>query len=258
VIAAAVLVLLLLAVMASVSYRGRRTFELVGAAAEPIDPVFVAYIYRGGRPNFVHSVSYEASPLTLARSDAGGRVVVPGSWFVHAPFPIKTHPSLWIELVYAPRLHNAWGALNGASPSIPGVFVIDRPGQRATLTDLSDRPEQWEGTLRNLSSIIGRLVAPHVETDARLPISADTAALTLELIRHMHDELAAFVGRYDTVRRTMPEMPPHLRHATAEEQKQWEETTAAHLAREPTWGMLITRLFTDELEYYEQRAAALR
>jgi hypothetical protein len=257
-LAVVVVVVVALGAAASLSYNRSRTFALVDAAAAPIDRAYVLYQYRGSRPNFVDSISYEASPLTLVRSDRDGRVVVPGAWHLHAPFPIKTHPSRWIELVYVPRLHNAWGHLNESSPSLNGVFVIEQPGRRATVFDLGDRPELWEGTLRNLASSIGRLTARPVGPNPRPAIDGATAALTRELIGDLRQELMAFIARYGAVPRELPEMPSYLRSGGAEDQKRWAEAVATQLRQEPTWGSLINHLFTDELTYYEQWAAGTR
>ena len=254
----ALAVVVVLAAAASVSYNRGRTLVFVDAAGAPIDRAYVLYQFRGSRPNPVHPASYEASPLTLVRGEGDGRVVVPGAWHLHAPFPIKTHPARWIELVYVPRLHNGWGHLNDGSPSLGGVFVIDAPGERATVFDLSDRPELWEGTLRNLSSIIGRLVAPPVEAYPRPAIDDATASLTRELIGELRQEVSSFVARYGAVPRQMPEMPPYLRSAAAEEKKQWTDAVAKQLQQEPTWGPMIDRLFADELAYYEQWAVGKR
>ncbi len=247
----------LLAAVASISFQPGRTFVLVDAAGATIDRAYVLYQFRGHRPNFAHPVSYEATPLTLARGD-GGRVAVPAAWQVHAPFPIETHPSRRIEIVYVPRLHNAWGHLNDGSPSIANVFVVDQPGVRATVFDLSDRPQLWEGTLRNLSSIIGRLVAPPVEGNHRPAIDDATAALTRELISDFRQEVSSFLSTYGALRRPRPEMPASVRWDTVAEQARWNAMTDDDLAKEPTWGVLIGRLFTDELENFERWAAGSR
>jgi hypothetical protein len=60
------------------------------------------------------------------------------------------------------------------------------------------------------------------------------------------------------VPRPRPEMPEHVRGSTTEEQQRWTEHTDADLAREPRWGMVITRLFSGELELFREYEAALR
>ena len=192
----AVLVLAIFAAAGSVSFQRAQTFEFVTAAGTPAGPVYVAYSYVGSRPNFVHPVSYQARPLALVKGDEGGRVAFARTVILHQPFPIQTHPSLWTEMVYVPALHNAWGQLNPGSPSSERVFETDLIQPRATVYDLSDRPDRWEGTMRNLASVISRLISPR-EGDVPLPQrDPATSALTRELIGHFRQEYDAFLERY--------------------------------------------------------------
>jgi hypothetical protein len=46
--------------------------------------------------------------------------------------------------------------------------------------------------------------------------------------------------------------------SSQEEQERWSKHTDADLAREPRWGMVITRLFRDELELFKGYEAELR
>lgn len=77
-------------------------------------------------------------------------------------------------------------------------------------------------------------------------------ALTRELIGHFGSELAAFLTTFGNTPRQKPKMPPYARWSGPEEQKRWEESVEADLAREPTWGVLVRRLYTDELRYSRQ------
>jgi hypothetical protein len=117
--------------------------------------------------------------------------------------------------------------------------------------DRSTTPDGWQGTLSTLSSVINRLVAPAV--DGRQPlVSTDstTVALTRELIGHFRSELAEFLTAFGETPRQKPEMPAWARWSGPEEQKGWAEMVEADLAREPTWGALVRRLYTDELRYF--------
>jgi hypothetical protein len=245
-------ILLIAAAAASMSITPRRTIELVDDGGAAAHPGYVAYEYLGHRPNPVHPVTYRARPLALARSDATGRVLIPTAFHMHAPFPVKTHPSLRIALVYVPRLHNAWGQLSDGAPSRPGIFTITVPGRRAQVADLSDRPALWEGTLRNVASLIHQLVSRPAGEPRLQDVDPATAALTVELIDQFRDEYDAFLSRYRDVIRTRPEMPAHIRWSSAEEQRRWTEMIDADLTREPRWGPLIARLFADELRVFEQ------
>ena len=246
----AALLLALVLSLASVSYSCRRTFELVDERAAPIDPAYVAYTFVGTNLNPVHPVSYRAKPLTLVRSDATGRVIVPGAWLVHMPFPFQTHPSFDIQLVYVPRLHSALGNLNQHS-TLRGTFAMVTPPPRTTVSDRANNPEVWAGTLDSLSSLINQLVAPHVDGPKRVSRDPTTISLTHELIAHFRQEYEAFVSQHGEVARPVPEMPPYARWSTAEEQRLWKESVERDLALEPTWGVMVKRLHASELEYFE-------
>jgi hypothetical protein len=237
---------------ASVSVAPGRTFQLVDVGGAGLDPSYIAYSYVGHRLNFVHPVSYRASRLALARSDAAGSVSVPPAVHPHLPFPLQTHPALRVEMVYAPRMHNAWGQLSEGSPSVPGIFEIDAGRRRAVVADLSGRPEEWEGSLRNLSSMIHQLMSARPGEPPLREADPASAALVRELLGHFREEYRAFLERYDEVARPWPEMPVWARSSSAEEQRSWRTTIEKHLALEPRWGILIRRLFGTESKVFAQ------
>ena len=253
----AAVVIALLLVAGSVSYSCARTYTFVDEANARVNPIYVVFYHSGSRPNPVHPISYLASPLRVVRSDAPGQLVIPGKLHVHLPFPIETHPSVDVELVYTPRLHNAWTRLHVDAFPMPLLFGLDQNRRKATVPDLSTRPDSWHGTLGQLSSVINRLVAPAVD---RQLVSTDstTVALTRELIGHFQSELAAFLATFEETPRQKPEMPPYARWSGPEEQKRWAESVEADLAREPTWGALIRRRYTDELRYFTEWEADAR
>jgi hypothetical protein len=254
----AAVVIALLLVAGSVSYSCGRTYTFVDEANAPVDPIYVAFYHSGSRPNPVHPVRYRASTLRVIRSDAPGQLVIPGKLHVHLPFPIETHPSVEVELVYAPRVHNAWGRLHVDAFPMPGLFGLDQNRRKATVSDLSTKPDAWQGTLSNLSSVINRLIAPAVDGRRLVSTDSTTVALTRELIGHFRSELAAFLTTFEETPRQKPEMPPYARWSGPEEQKRWAESVEADLAREPTWGALIRRRYTDELRYFAAWEAEAR
>jgi hypothetical protein len=138
------LVLVLLLVAATVSVNMPRTFEVGDGAGTPLDPTYIAYSRIGSRPIRCTLSPTGASELALERSDRTGRITIPAALNVHLPFPIETHPSPWIELVYVPRMHNAWGQFNERSPSRPNVFEIDSTRRRGIASDLSGDPQLRE------------------------------------------------------------------------------------------------------------------
>jgi hypothetical protein len=230
-------ILLVLLAAASVSFRWRRTLQVTDAAGSPVSPSYVAYEYRGRRLNPVHSATYRAGELALVRGDSSGRVVIPAAFHLHRPFPIESHPRVFVEMVYVPRLHNA----------------LERFGEdgRAAIADLSSDPARWEGTLRNLSSLIGQLVVRHDRQPLRDTDPA-TAALARELIGHFRNEYDSLLAKYENAARVKPEMPEHVRWSSPDEQRRWSEAVDSHIAREPRWGMLIRRLFGDQLTLFSR------
>ena len=224
-----------------------RTFELVDPSGAPHRIAYIAYLYEGGRPNPVHPITYQDKPLALARSDASGQVAIPVAFHAHLPFPIETHPSLRMDLVYVPAAHNAVGQLNKGSPSRPGVFEIANQ-RRAVIHDLGDRPELWQGSMMNLASLIQRLVYRREGERPLRDTDPETAALTRELIAHFRQEYDAFMSRYGTVVRPMPALPVADPWTTAEEKRRWQEEANLNFAREPTWGQHVGRVLGDDLK----------
>jgi hypothetical protein len=238
--AAALAVLLILA---SVSVRLPRTLHVTDTAHAPTTPSYVVYTYWGARLNPVHSATYRAGGLVLARGDSSGRIVIPLAVHLHRPFPIETHPKLMVEVLYVPAMHNAAERFN--------------EDDRAVVADLSADPEQWEGTLRNLASIIPRIAS---QPDVRTLRTRDPAAAALirELMAHFRHEYELFLERYESVERVRPEMPFSVRSSSAEEQRQWIEFIDAQIAREPHWGILIRRLFGDDVKRFGEWETELR
>ena len=144
------LVLLVLLVAASVSYTSGYTLDLVDSDGRP-QTAYALYTHQGYWLNPVHPVSYNATRFTVVRSDDNGRLTIPAAVHVHWPFPLQTHPKLWIEMIYVPRLHNAWARIVQPAPaSEAGIWQMTTPN-RAVVFDVSDCPEDWHGMLSNLS-----------------------------------------------------------------------------------------------------------
>src|SRR5262249_10756500 len=150
---AVALTLALLALL-SVSIDRGRTLRVVDIYGAPVAGVFVVYHHEGYRLNPAHATTYEASRRSIARSRSVGRVEVSPSMHVHWPFPIETRPTLKVDLVYAPALHNGLATIGDRAIAQPGAFDVAGDLASVRLVDLSDSPALWEGTLRNLSAII--------------------------------------------------------------------------------------------------------
>jgi hypothetical protein len=238
----AILVIALLAV-ASVSVKLPRTLEVADPSGPPMHPAYVVYSYFGSSLNPVDSVTYRAGRLALARSDPSGRIVIPAALHLHKPFPLETHPSLVVEFVYAPRLHNATGRMDD---------------DRAVVTDLTGQAELWHDSLTRLASMISRLTTRTGGEPSLRDLEPAQSALIRELIAHFREEFDAFMGRYRDTPRPRPVMPEHVKPMNAEEQARWREFIDASLAREPLWGMFVTRLFDRQLKHFATLEQELR
>ena len=242
---AIVLVLLVLLVAASVSYTSGYILDIVDSDGRP-QTGYALYNHRGSSLNLVHPVSYNATRLTVVRSDDNGRLTIPAAVHVHWPFPLQTHPRLWIQMIYVPRLHNAWARIVQRSPTSEAGIWQMTTGNRATVFDVSDRPERWHETLSNLSFFMSAAVR---DADHSRP------GPLLELIGHFRAEYNAFLARHNDSPRPLPPMPPLF---TDEEKRDWKAMVDADLARRPTWGMEVRRLYEGEVSNLADVEASLK
>jgi len=232
---AAALALALLA-LSSASIHCGRTLRIANVDGAPVEGVFVIYHYEDQRLSLAHGTSYEAGGRSIVQGDSSGHVEISRSLHVHWPFPIETNPELRVDLVYAPALHNGWATIGDRAIVQPGAFQVAGDLSNVQLADLSDKPDLWEGTLMNLSSIIDRLIG-----------DPQIAALTRVLAGHFREEYSAFLNKYGTVVRSRPPVPGGL---TEGEVRDWIEMTDRELAREPFWGDVARRLFAREADRY--------
>ena len=237
-------VALLMLLAASVSVHRRRTVAAVASSGRPLHPTYIAYGYEGSRFNPAHAASYRAGPLRVARSNADGRIIIPAALHVHRPFPIESHPRLRVEIVYVPGLHNASAR-------------VDKDG-RAVVEDLTGDPERWQLSLWNVASMVSRLTSRTSEQPALRELDPGDAALIRELIGHFRQEYDGFLARYRDTPRRKPEMPNHVRMSSLREQQSWQETIDDHLAREPVYGMLVTRVFGGQVKVFSEWERELR
>ena len=174
------------------------------------------------------------------------RVAIPMAFHAHRPFPIATHPSVRIRLVYVPHVHNALGHVIEGGPSSPEVFEVTSP-DRVVIHDLGNRAELWERSLMHLSSMISQIVYRNVGEPPLKETDPATAALTRELIAQFRQEYDAFITRYRGVRRPMPTLRTDP-WTTEDDKRRWKEAVDASFAREPNWDQYLARLFSDELK----------
>lgn len=245
---AGAVVLLILVGIAAVSWTSGVTMTLVDESGRPASGAYVRYHYDGSLLNPVHPVTYVARGSVIVRADAGGRVRIPGRLHLRAPLPLSTPPRLFLDHVYVPRLHNAFGPIGEGTASRPGVFTLDDRREHVTIFDVSTEPEQWEASLRSLYGCILGTLSPVGSMAPAAPGDRQTLAHARELIGHLRGEHAAFLGRYGETRRERPPAPQWL---SEQELQRWREQTDAHLAREPLWGPYVERMWRGNLKALE-------
>jgi hypothetical protein len=181
-------------IAASVSWTPSVVLSIAGEDGAPAADAYVRYYYAGRLLNFVHPVTYVARGSVITRSDATGRVSIPGRWHVRAPFPISTAPELFIAGIYVPRLHNAFGPVARLTQSRPGVFTIDDRRERITVSDATVSIERWEASVRSLSDWVRDVTSPISSTSATAG-DRETMAHVTALERHLQMEQAALAAR---------------------------------------------------------------
>lgn len=242
---AAVAVLML----ASVSVDCGRTFVISDARDVPVAGAYVGYHYEGTTFALVEAVSYRAGRQVFVQSDPLGRVVIPRTVNVRWPF-VQSRPRINVDFIYAPTLHNglAWVSRLGVV-SRPGEFVVAPDRTRVLLEDVSHDPVLWQGTLLNISSLLGGL--------GREPTRGmEATTVRVELIRHFLAEYAAILERYGDTPRPRPQMPASLEYARDEEKRTWREMVEKDLTARPRWRDELQRQFGTEADIYAGRSPA--
>ena len=228
--------------LATISWTLPATLTLTDEHGAPASGAYVRYHYKGYLLNFVHPVSYVARGSAIVRTDADGRVRIPFRVHVRAPLPLSAPPAHFIDDVYVPRLHNAFGPVTPLTTEHPGVFLIDQDAGRVTVLDVSGDPERWDQSLRNLYGCIRGTLDGPIATGAE---QESTAARARELIAHLRREYRALLDAHSQRPRTRP--PEPIGQSAAERQA-WLDQVDARLAREPLWGPYLERMWQDELK----------
>jgi hypothetical protein len=240
--------------VASVSRTSPITLQLTDEQGRPASEGYVRFHYYGYLINPVHPVTY-ARESTLIRIDGDGRMTIPARIHLRRPLPLSTPPSAFIDQIYVPPLHNAFGPVAEQTMSRPGVFTIGENRAAVTIADVSASPEHWELSLRNLfDCILGTLIRSG-SAEPLAPRDRETAALARELIDHLRREYAAFQATYGHAARQRPAEP---QWGSERDRQLWREQIDAQLAREPLWGPFMERVWEHNLKELNQLEAALR
>jgi hypothetical protein len=239
---------------ATTSWTLPRTLILTDQDGAPVSDAYVRYHYEGELVNPVHPVTYVARGSVITRADAEGRIRIPFRLHLRSPAPLSTPPWLYIDTVYTPRLHNAFGPIAERSTSRPGVFTLDEEHERVTIFDVSGDPERWERSLSDLFDSIRSTVSTSAMAPAD-PDDASTAASARELIAHLRREYDAFLAKHGSAPRGRAPAPAGV---TAAARQARLLRTNADLAREPLWGPYIERMWKRNLQELDRLEAGLK
>jgi hypothetical protein len=240
---------------ASVSWTSPVRLKLVDESGTPAADAYVVFHYYGHLLNPVHPVTYVAGGNAIVRATSDGMVTIPTRVHLRRPLPLSTPPSAFIEHVYVPRLHNAFGPVAEQTMSRPGVFTIAGDRDRVVMADVSGSPEQWERSIRHLYDCIRDTLIRSGSAAPSRPSDSSTVAHVRELIVHVRREYEAFLEKYRSVVRQRPQEP---RWGSERDRQLWREQTDAQLAREPLWGPYVERMWAQNLEEIASFEALLR
>ena len=231
--------------LSSISISCGRTLAVSTMEGAPIHGAYVAYHYEGSTFGLVESLTYQAGRIDLLKTDASGRAAIPGAVHVHWPI-VQSRPEIAVNLIYAPSLHNGLAWVNRrVAVSRPQEFEVSSDLRSVRLEDVSGDPSRWQGTLENLSGLLGRFTSQEMRGEK-------TPALT-ELIEQFEDEYRAMLERYGDVLRVRPDMPEAVRWSTDQEKAAWQEMVDKDLAARPRWADELRRRFSTEIDIYRGR-----
>jgi len=240
---------------ATTSWTSASTILLTDERGAPASDAYVRYHYSGSLINPVHPVTYVARGSAIVRAEADGRVTIPFRLHFRPPLPLSTPPSVFIDCVFVPRLHNAFGPIAAGTTTRSGAFTVDGTRAHAIIFDASRDPEGWERSLRNLYTCIRSTL---VRTGSVAPAEPDdgrTAARARELIDHLRRDYAAFVATYGQTPRGRPAVPEWQSDS---DRQLWREQIDAHLAREPLWGQFVERVWRNNLKELDRLEASVK
>jgi hypothetical protein len=247
-------VLVALVALATVSWTSATTVRFTDAAGAPASEAYVRYHYHGDLINPVHPVTYVARGSVILRADALGRAAIPGRLHVRRLLPLSLPPKLFIDQVYLPRFHNAFGPIVKGTASRAGVFAIDEHRHHVTVFDVSEDPDRWASSLHRLFECIRGTLSRDGSRTAASPGDTRTAAHARELVGHLRREYVAFLSRYG---QTPRERPPGPVGGSERNRLVWKQQSEVQLLREPLWGPYFERMWRHHLTELASLEASL-
>ena len=223
---------------ASLSKVPAARWQFSGPKGKPVDRVLVAWSYQGTRFNFVHSVTYE-KPGGVADLKNGGVLKLGGFFELHRPLDGGLEP--WIEIVYVPELHNAFGPIGKSSDVETANRKLEVENHRIVITDLVDDPQSWTRSLDTVCSfVVAELSAKEAMTAERKRDLAVWAGVLLV-------DYQKFLERYAEVKRAIPADPPFWRGLPEAEIVERRKSMIERIAREPLWGPYMERMWKNNI-----------
>lgn len=248
-------VLAALLVTTTTSWTRESSIVLTDEQGTPASDAYVRYYYEADILNFVDSLSRVTRGSAIVRADAEGSVTIPFSLHFRNPLRFSMPPSLYIDCIIVPRLHNTFGPVGKYSTSRPGIVTIDAERHHITVFDQSDDPERWVANLRNMHGCISDTISRVGSRAPAAPGDTVTLGYARELIGHLRRDYAAFLERYGEIPLVRRPSPPEGQSES--ERKVWQAEADAPLAREPRWGQYV-RMWRQELKTLDQWEASLK
>ena len=202
----------------------------------------------------MHPVTYIERGSVIVRADAQGRARIPGRIHLRPPLPLSMPPMVFIDHVYLPRLHSAFGPIAEGTTSRPGVFTIDDGREHVTVFDVSQDPERWACSLGYLFDCIRQTLSRDGSMAPASPGDTRTAATranswAISGLSMQRSSTAMDRPRAD-VRPGLWEDP----NATGN----WDATDRGATGREPLWGPYFERTWRNHLTELASLEASLK
>lgn len=248
-------VLAALLVTATISWTRESSIVLADEQGMPASDAYVRFHYEADVLNFVDSLSQVTRGSAIVRADADGSVTIPFSLHFRTPFLFSMPPSLYIDCIMVPRLHNSFGPVGKYTTSRPNVFTTHGGWRHLTVFDLTDDPERWVASLRNLHGCISDTISWVGSRAPAAPGDTVTLEYARELIGHLRRDYAAFLERYGE--RPLARRPSPPEGQSESERNVWQAEVDAQLVREPRWGQYV-RMWRQELKTLDQWEASLK
>ena len=248
-VSAALLTLVIAA--ASISIAPETRGKLLDDKGDPIEGAYIVYYYRGYRFNLVDSITYWR-PGSIIRTDSTGSYKIERLLHFHNVLDRKLFP--WIEFVYIPKLHHAFGPLVPGKTSFPGRVAFNEIKQATVFSDFSDNPYEWSRSINELDAMIRQLNYDAEEKGRyQVPVS-----VRQDLMDHFLTEYEEFMQRYADTPRELGPFSAYFFALSLEERERTLKRMEEALEREPLWGQVMERKWSRDLKALKHTTSPVR